>query len=208
MALAERFSDKELSSARKRIYGYGTIEGAIHIKEEHLAVFDCATKCGFGKRYLSPNSHIKMMAAVQPFISGAISKTVNLPEEATLEDISRVYKDSWKLMLKSIALYRDGSKLSQPLNTSSSYSSYFEDLEDDKDKVLETAEALATHYISKRRRPLNKRGGYIQKARIGDHKIYIRTGEYDDGSLAEIFIDMHKEGAAFRSLMNSFAIAI
>jgi ribonucleotide reductase alpha subunit len=173
------------------------IEGAPRLKEEHYNVFDCANKCGEkGKRYLSVNSHILMLSAAQPFISGAISKTINMPNEATIEDCSDAYIKSWKLELKACALYRDGSKLSQPLMSKS-------------DKIVEVP--VISKIINdkdKRERLPNRRTGYTQKARVGGHKVYIRTGEYDDGRLGEIFIDMHKEGAAFRSLMNGFAMAV
>ena len=198
-----------------------TLEGAPGLKPEHLPVFDCANPCGKkGKRYLSAESHIHMMAAAQPFISGAISKTINMPNEASVEDCKEAYLLSWRLALKANALYRDGSKLSQPLNSQL--------LSDDADEADEVAEQLAAskpanvraevmaqkivERIVERAREREKipgrRKGYTQKATVGGHKVYLRTGEYDDGRLGEIFIDMHKEGAAFRSLMNNFAIAI
>ncbi len=198
-----------------------TLEGAPHLKTEHYAVFDCANPCGRkGKRYLSVESHIRMMAAAQPFISGAISKTINMPNEATVEDCKSAYMLSWKLALKANALYRDGSKLSQPLNAQ-----LIED-DEDEDGVEELMEkpqaaraaALAERIVEKvvervqvvreRERMPDRRKGYTQKAVVGGHKVYLRTGEYDDGRLGEIFIDMHKEGAALRSLLNNFAIAI
>ncbi len=201
-----------------------TLEGAPHLDEEHLPVFDCASPCGRkGKRYLSVESHIHMMAASQPFISGAISKTINMPNEATVEDCKEAYMLSWRLALKANALYRDGSKLSQPLNSQL--------LADDAEEAEEVAEqlmadkpmaaraAVAAERIVERiververareREKLpNRRKSYTQKATVGGHKVYLHTGEYEDGRLGEIFIDMHKEGAAFRSLMNNFAIAI
>ena len=198
-----------------------TLEGAPGLKAEHLPVFDCANPCGqIGKRYLSVESHIRMMAAAQPFISGAISKTINMPNDATVEDCKNAYMLSWKLALKANALYRDGSKLSQPLN-----SQLLADDEDEaEDAVAEIvakpaaarAEAVAERIVERiieravreRERMPNRRKGYTQKAIVGGHKVYLRTGEYDDGRLGEIFIDMHKEGAAFRALMNNFAIAI
>jgi len=189
-----------------------TIEGAPHLKPEHYPVFDCANKCGkTGKRFLSAESHIRMMAAAQPFISGAISKTVNMPHDATVEDVERAYLLSWQLMLKANALYRDGSKLSQPLNTIADGP----DLDAEEEARAETkaepvkiAEKIIYRYIARRRRLPDRRAGYTQKARIGNHKIYLRTGEYQDGTLGEIFLDMHKEGAAFRSMTNCFAIAV
>lgn len=164
-----------------------TLESAPHLKESDLAVFDCASRCGKGARLLSPQAHLHMMAAVQPFLSGAISKTVNLSHEASVEDIEELYMESWKMGLKAVAIYRDGSKASQPLSSSQS--------------------TISQKQIQKRKLP-KKRGGFTQEARIAGQKIYLRTGEYEDGSLGEIFIDMHKEGAAYRSLMNCFAIAI
>lgn len=217
------FSKDDVEAANEHVCGAMTLEGAPHLKAEHLPVFDCANPCGRkGKRYLSVDSHIHMMAAAQPFISGAISKTINMPNEATVEDCKESYKLSWRLALKANALYRDGSKLSQPLNA--------QVLGDDVDEQEETAEALQgdqpmaarTSVIAEkiveriveveraktREKLPNRRKSYIQKASVGGHKVYLHTGEYEDGRLGEIFIDMHKEGAAFRSLMNNFAIAI
>ncbi|MEZ6142984.1 MAG: hypothetical protein R3B84_20660 [Zavarzinella sp.] len=189
-----------------------TVEGAPHLKPEHYSIFDCANKCGKkGQRYLLAEAHIRMMAAAQPFISGAISKTINIPYEASIDDVKNAYQLSWSLMLKANALYRDGSKLSQPLNTVSD--TLDEDLHDGdvittSDSANKIAERIVHRYIAKRRRLPDRRAGYTQKARIGNHKVYLRTGEYADGTLGEIFIDMHKEGAAFRSMTNCFAIAI
>ena len=213
------FSKAEVEAANTYVCGAMTLEGAPHLKDEHLSVFDCANPCGkIGKRYLSVESHIRMMAAAQPFISGAISKTINMPNSASVEECNDAYMLSWKLGLKANALYRDGSKLSQPLQ-----SALLDDV--DAEETLEEAvaaqpaaaqaEIVAERIVERiveraqeRRRPPNRRKGYIQKASIGDHKVYLHTGEYEDGRLAEIFIDMHKEGAAFRSLMNNFAIGI
>ena len=198
-----------------------TLEGAPGLKDEHLPVFDCANPCGrIGKRFLSVESHIRMMAAAQPFISGAISKTINMPNDATVEDCKNAYMLSWKLALKANALYRDGSKLSQPLNAQL----LADDDEDEEDAVealmakpaAARAEVVAERIVERivekaireREKLPNRRKGYTQKAIVGGHKVYLRTGEYDDGRLGEIFIDMHKEGAAFRALMNNFAIAI
>lgn len=216
------FSTGEIESANDYVCGTMTVEGAPHLKEEHLPAFDCANKCGRkGTRYISVNGHINMMAAAQPFISGAISKTINLPAEATVEDIKDAYMDSWKKMLKANALYRDGSKLSQPLNTTSGVAQVADADEDENagalmtaeeshqtDRVVETAERIIHKYVAERKRLPGRRGGYTQKAKIGGQSVYLRTGEYENGQIGEIFIDMHREGAAFRSLMNCFAISI
>lgn len=190
-----------------------TIENAPFLKEKDLPVFDCANKCGrYGKRYLSYQAHIRAMAAAQPFISGAISKTINLPEDASIEDVKDAYLLSWKLMIKANALYRDGSKLSQPLNSVIDLLNEVEEQEPVLPLKLgaaeKTAEKILYKYISQRRKLPSRRAGYTQKAMVGGHKVYLRTGEYEDGQLGEIFIDMHKEGAAFRSLMNAFAISV
>jgi ribonucleoside-diphosphate reductase alpha chain len=177
-------------------------------------VFDCANPCGrLGRRYLSVESHIKMMAASQPFISGAISKTINMPAEASLADIKRAYYLAWQKMLKAVAIYRDGSKLSQPLSIAMAMDDEEELAEavasGDPVKVAEAmAERVVIRYQARRHRLPQRRTGYTQKASVGGHKVYIRTGEYEDGSVGEIFLDMHREGAAFRSLMNCFAIAV
>jgi len=198
------FSREDIQAANDFVSGTMTIEGAPFLKEEHYAVFDCANRCGrYGKRFLSADAHIRMMAAAQPFLSGAISKTINLPQEATLKDVENAYQNSWKLMLKAIALYRDGSKLSQPLSSISDSA-----METVPEKIEAVAERIVYQYMKERRRLPDRRSGYTQKAIVGGHKIYLRTGEYEDGQLGEIFLDMHKEGAAFRSLMNAFAIAI
>lgn len=202
------FTKDQVRKANDYVCGTMTIEGAPFLQEEHYSVFDCANKCGrYGKRYLSVESHIRMMAAAQPFISGAISKTINMPQQATVGDVKRAYRQSWELMNKAIALYRDGSKLSQPLNIQS-------DEEEEimsspqVQKIEKIVEKIIYRTVTSRRRLPERRSGYTQKAVVGGHKIYLRTGEYQDGNLGEIFLDMHKEGAAFRSLMNSFAIAI
>ena len=216
MLAALGFSKEDVEAANSYCCGTMTLEGAPHLKEEHLPIFDCANPCGrIGKRFLSAESHIYMMAAAQPFLSGAISKTINMPNHATIEDCKEAYMLSWKLGLKANALYRDGSKLSQPLNTSF----LAEDDEDDAEEFMEqtkqeqTVQVVErvierfTHQADRRKLP-ERRKGYTQKATIGGHKVYLRTGEYEDGKLGEIFIDMHKEGAAFRSMMNNFAMAI
>jgi ribonucleoside-diphosphate reductase alpha chain len=216
------FTKREIEAANIHVCGAMTVEGAPHLKAEHYPVFDCANPCGrTGKRYLSVESHIRMMAAAQPFISGAISKTINMPNDATVEDCKAAYLLSWKLALKANALYRDGSKLSQPLNAQLIED---EECEDDlveafldkpaaaratglAEKVVEKIVERVTVLREREKLP-DRRKGYTQKAVVGGHKVYLRTGEYDDGRLGEIFIDMHKEGAALRSLINNFAIAI
>ncbi|WP_026897582.1 vitamin B12-dependent ribonucleotide reductase [Daejeonella oryzae] len=229
------FNRQQIAEANEYICGTMTIEGAPFLKEEHYPIFDCANKCGNkGQRYIHATGHIRMMAAAQPFLSGAISKTINLPNEATVEEIKECYELSWKLALKANALYRDGCKLSQPLSTKSS------DSKEDKldsveevlgeaanvklsdltpDQVLEAARAILerstdTHFkrqlssvVEKKSLP-HRRAGFTQKAAVGGQTIFVRTGEYEDGTLGEIFVDMHKEGATFRSLMNCFAIAV
>ncbi len=216
------FTKREIEAANVHICGAMTVEGAPHLKAEHYAVFDCANPCGkIGKRYLSVESHIRMMAASQPFISGAISKTINMPNDATVEDCKAAYLLSWKLALKANALYRDGSKLSQPLN-----SQLISDDEDEDDAVeafydkpmaaraTQVSEKIVEKLVERiivmreREKMPDRRKGYTQKAVVGGHKVYLRTGEYDDGRLGEIFIDMHKEGAALRSFINNFAIAV
>lgn len=207
------FTNEQIQDANDYVCGTMTVEGAPHIKDEHLPVFDCANRCGrTGTRYISAEGHINMMAAAQPFISGAISKTINLPNEATVEDFKDAYMLSWQKMLKANALYRDGSKLSQPLNSMSDVLEELEDEDDDvlaaQDQVVKIAEKIIHKYVARRQRLPFRRGGYTQKVKIGGQSVYLRTGEYDNGQLGEIFIDMHREGAAFRSLMNCFAIAI
>jgi ribonucleoside-diphosphate reductase alpha chain len=213
------FSKKDIEAANIHVCGAMTLEGAPFLKAEHLPVFDCANPCGkIGKRYLSVESHIRMMAAAQPFISGAISKTINMPNEATVEDCGAAYMLSWKLALKANALYRDGSKLSQPLNASQIEDEADEDAIEDliqqpvAAQAVTVTEKIVERIIEKvvrdREKLPNRRQGYTQKATVGGHKVYLRTGEFGDGRLGEIFIDMHKEGAAFRAMMNNFAIAI
>ncbi|MCC6403279.1 MAG: vitamin B12-dependent ribonucleotide reductase [Fimbriimonadaceae bacterium] len=208
------FTKEQIAEANDHVCGRMTVEGAPFLRDEHLPVFDCANRCGrIGKRFIRAEGHIRMMAAAQPFLSGAISKTINLPSEATLEDVGDAYLLSWKLGLKANALYRDGSKLSQPLNASSddAAAAILEatiGTEEDQPLAAEAAQKLVYRYIAKRRLMPARRRGYTQKARVAGHKVYLRTGEYDDGALGEIFVDMHREGAAFRSLMNCFAIAV
>ena len=211
------FTKEQIEEANDYICGAMTIEGAPHLKTKHYPVFDCANKCGKkGTRFIASDAHIRIMAAAQPFISGAISKTINLPNNATVEDMKKAYMLSWSLGLKANALYRDGSKLSQPLNSLAD-EELFENEEISGEKIepitqssdiVKVAERIIHRYIARRRKLPFRRKGYTQKAKIGNHSVYLRTGEYDNGQLGEIFIDMHREGAAFRSLMNCFAIAI
>ncbi|WP_424943335.1 vitamin B12-dependent ribonucleotide reductase [Aliiroseovarius crassostreae] len=212
------FTRQDIDAANDHVCGTMTLEGAPFLKEEHCGIFDCANPCGKkGKRFLSVDSHIHMMAAAQSFISGAISKTINMPNDATIEDCQKAYELSWSLGIKANALYRDGSKLSQPLAAS-----LVEDDEDAEELLAsgtpqEKAAVLAEKIIEKvvikevargREKLPERRKGYTQKAIVGGHKVYLRTGEYEDGNLGEIFIDMHKEGAGFRAMMNNFAIAV
>lgn len=231
------YNKEEIEAANEYVCGTMTVEGAPYLKDEHLPIFDCANKCGTkGKRFIHAFGHIRMMASVQPFISGAISKTINLPNEATVQDIQGCYELSWQLGLKANALYRDGCKLSQPLSNKKD-----EEKEDKKEtarpevvaktesgaefskltpeEVLEAArilmqESTDTNFmrelsrIVERKKLPHKRRGFTQKAKIGGQTVFVRTGEYDDQTLGEIFIDMHKEGASFRSLMNCFAISV
>lgn len=215
------FSPEDIEAANVYCGGAMTLEGAPHITPEHLAVFDCASPCGrIGTRALSPEAHVLMMAAAQPFVSGAISKTVNMPNSVSIADCADIYDMAWREGLKAIALYRDGSKLSQPLNSSVFSDADLDDLEEATEaphaaRATATAERIVEKVIERivekpveRERLPDRRTGYIQKATIGGHKVYLHTGEFESGKLGEIFIDMHKEGAAFRSLMNNFAIAI
>ena len=228
------FSDEEIEAANIYVCGTMTVEGAPHLKEEHLPVFDCANKCGnTGERYIHAHGHIRMMSAAQPFLSGAISKTINLPNEATIEEIADSYRLSWELGLKACALYRDGSKLSQPLSNKSdkkkkssdeseeatAESSMFdmgkltidELLEEMNKRVQSSADTSLKRQLAmivERRALPAKRRGFTQKAKINGQALFLRTGEYNDGTLGEIFIDMAKEGATMRSMLNCFAIAI
>ncbi len=235
------FNAEQIEAANDHIIGRMTIEGAPHLKPEHYAVFDTANRNGkHGTRFLAPISHVRMMAAAQPFLSGAISKTVNLPNDATVEEVADIYYEGWKLGLKAVALYRDGCKASQPLSSgdSSEKKEVAKTIQTPVEAIDEaggageetatpvvqvtasthtanpkplaqtfTAPAETKAYGTRLRLP-KKRKGFTQEARVGGHKIFLRTGEYDDGRLGEIFIDMHKEGAAFRSMMNCFAMAV
>lgn len=229
------FSDAEIDAANDYVCGTMTVEGAPYLKEQHLPVFDCANKCGKkGERYIHAHGHIRMMGAVQPFISGAISKTINLPNEATVEEIKDCYYLSWQLGLKACALYRDGSKLSQPLSNKSDKKKKevaaeeseapvasaivdmsqltVDELLDEVNKRVQASPDTAlkrqlSRIVERKQLPF-KRHGYTFKAKVGGQALFLRTGEYSDGTLGEIFIDMAKEGATMRSLLNSFAIAI
>ncbi len=203
------FSKQEIATANDYISGTMTIEGAPFLQYEHYPVFDCANKCGKkGTRFIKPQAHIKMMAAAQPFVSGAISKTINIPNSATVEDIKEAYLLSWKLGTKANAVYRDGSKLSQPLSSLTEEEAEAIIEEKEKNDIVKVAEKIIHRYIAKRRRLPDRRTGYTQKAKINGQSVYIRTGEYENGQIGEIFIDMHREGASFRSLLNCFAISI
>ncbi|MBX3185573.1 MAG: vitamin B12-dependent ribonucleotide reductase [Labilithrix sp.] len=236
------FSKAEIEEAQDTIIGRMTIEGAPYLKPSHYPVFDCANRCGkIGQRFLAAMSHVRMMAAVQPFLSGAISKTVNLPNDATVEDVASVYEEGWRLGLKAVALYRDGCKASQPLSTTSKDKGADDEKADAKNatKISPELEAKLSETLHEGLAPIpktsepqdqtqlllglvpegsrpkglrvrlpKKRVGFTQEARVGGHKIFLRTGQYEDGTLGEIFIDMHKEGAAFRSLMNCFAMSV
>ena len=238
------FTEDEIAAANDYICGTMTVEGAPYLKDEHLSVFDCANKCGKkGERYIHAHGHIKMMGACQPFLSGAISKTINLPHEASVEEIADCYKLSWELGLKANALYRDGSKLSQPLSTKSDKKKKTDDVsaEATEEQVATEASLKETNIVdlaelsvedlldevnrrmaasadTKLKRELSKiverktlpakRRGFTQKAKINGQVIFLRTGEYSDNTLGEIFIDLAKEGSTVRSLMNCFAIAV
>ena len=205
------FTEQEIEKANDFICGTMMLENAPHLKSEHLPIFDCANKCGKkGKRFIQYMAHLRIMAAAQPFITGAISKTVNMPANATVAEISNVHITAWKMMLKAIAIYRDGSKLSQPLN-----SSMLGDLDEvvtlgdeiTLDETIGPKEVyeMQDHRLTRRKLPKRRRG-ITREATVGGQKIFLRTGEYEDGCLGEIFLDMYKDGAAFRGMLNSFAI--
>ena len=216
------FSREQIRAANDFICGRQTIEGAPHLRAEHLAVFDCANRNGrYGERFIHHTGHIRMMAAAQPFISGAISKTINMPNEVTVEDVADAYMMSWDLGVKAVALYRDGSKASQPLSASSD-DGVSEEESEEVTEALQAEAALAwgvwpngtspTQAYAQQPRPRfllpARRTGWTQEARVGGHKVFLRTGEYDDGTLGEIFIDLAKEGATLRGVLASFAIAV
>lgn len=208
-------TEEDIEAANDYVCGTMMIEGAPHLKPEHLPVFDCASTCGRkGKRYINHMAHVHMMSAVQPFISGAISKTVNMPGSATTAEIGDVYEAAWQSMVKAITIYRDGSKLSQPLNISSISPldevimlGTEEDLDETKGpKEVQERIVERVYHRSERRMLPKRRKGYIREAYVGGHKVFLRTGEYEDGSLGEVFIDMYKEGASFKGLLNCFAV--
>ncbi len=206
--LSDHF-EKALTAAELRdvngyVCGSGTMEGAPHIRDEHLPVFDCANPCGHGVRSLRWESHVLMVSAAQSWISGGISKTLNMPKTATRAEIGRAYSFSWERGVKCCALYRDDSKLSQPLSSGDGALLSLADAPEE----LRQAERIVTKIITSRRAMPDRRGGYTQKVRVGAHKLYLRTGEYPNGDIGEIFVDLHKEGAAFRSMMNCFCIAV
>jgi ribonucleoside-diphosphate reductase alpha chain len=218
------YTEREIQEANDVVCGRQTVEGAPHLRDEHLAVFDTANRNGRnGKRYIHHTGHIKMMAAVQPFISGAISKTINMPNEVTVEDIEESYMLSWDLGLKAIALYRDGSKASQPLSSASNDQGVTDEEEpaelsdaiDNEVRVVTGAftpgvsPTQAYHGVTRPRFVLpTRRSGWTQEARVGGHKVFLRTGEYSDGTLGELFIDLAKEGATLRGILSCFAIAV
>ena len=224
------YSDAQIDPATLVVCGHQTVEGAPFLKPEHYAIFDCANRCGpLGTRFIEPMGHVRMMAAAQPFLSGAISKTINMPAEASVQDVERIHRESWRLGLKAIAIYRDGSKLSQPLSAGDNAKAPATVPMPREPKAM--AEALkmlipeltgvqaqrmseacfaekAQQQRPERRRLPSKRHGLTQEAKVGGNKIFLRTGEYLDGTLGEIFVDMHKEGAALRSVMNCFAMLV
>ncbi len=221
------YTSKQIEEANEYVCGTMTVEGAPYLKPEHYPVFDCANRCGSkGKRFIKPEGHIRMMAAVQPFISGAISKTINLPNETTVQEVAHCYELSWELGLKACSIYRDGSKLSQPLTSKNSHAEEKPEEQPAKpdemynaEQVLKAAQTILSDSANEafrqqlsrmveRRKLPDKRNGFTQKAKIDGHTVYIRTGEYADGSLGELFIDMYKEGASFRSILNCFAISV
>jgi len=234
------FSEEEVLAANEYICGSMTIEGAPYLRQEHYSVFDCANKCGEnGKRFIHAHGHIKMMGACQPFLSGAISKTINLPNEAKQEEIAECYRMSWELGLKANALYRDGSKLSQPLSTKNDKKKKetvevtttreqapteetsnivdlgkltVEELLDEVTKRMQESKdtqlkSQLARIVERKSLPA-KRRGFTQKAKINGQVLFLRTGEYGDGTLGEIFVDLAKEGSTLRSLMNCFAISV
>ena len=230
MLKALGFTDEEISEANDYVCGRQTIEGAPYLRDEHLPVFDCANRNGkYGERFIHHTGHIKMMAAAQPFISGAISKTINMPNEITVDEIEEAYSLSWELGIKAMALYRDGSKASQPLSATSD-----DGVADDEPEALEEALADELEMVGSGRHVVHagmfrpgispteayqdihrprfhlpaRRDGYTQEGRVGGHKVFLRTGEYDDGTLGELFIDLAKEGATLRGILSCFAIAV
>jgi ribonucleoside-diphosphate reductase alpha chain len=206
------FAKGDIERAEEYVCGTMMLEGAPELKQEHLAVFDCANRCGKkGTRYIEYTGHIRMMAAVQPFLSGSISKTINMDRSATIKDMGDAYMESWKLMLKAVALYRDGSKLSQPLNATTEDGTellMIKDAEDIDETVDQKKMQEVITYKLKQKKMPHKRSGFVQEAVVGGQKVFLRTGEYEDGTLGEIFLDTYKEGASYGALLNCFAIAI
>jgi len=245
------FTPSQIEAADRFICGAQTVEGAPYLYEAHYSVFDCANPCGQGTRCVTPSGHLGIMAAAQPFLSGAISKTVNLPADATVADVAGVYLAAWRSMIKAVAIYRDGSKLSQPLNSKARKKEPEQALKSARKEaacgsvdpegkvrsaqpfaatpaypVAQAAQAVATPQPAQSAQIVNpppaskptparpairlrlptRRGGYVQEATVSGHKVFLRTGEYPDGSLGEIFIDMYKEGAAYRGILNCFAV--
>jgi ribonucleoside-diphosphate reductase alpha chain len=213
------FTEEEIDAADLHICGSQTVEGAPYLKEEHYPIFDCATPCGRGIRAIAPMGHLRIMAAAQPYLSGAISKTVNMAHEASVEDILRIYREGHRLMLKAVAVYRDACKLSQPLNAKKRDVKTADPV---RQSAALVAPAQAPAVVSAasatptlagdafvrpvRRRLPTRRGGFVQEVSVGGHKLFLRTGEFPDGNLGEIFIDMYKEGASYRGLLNCFAV--
>lgn len=204
------FTEEEIDEANDVICGMMTTEGAPHLREEDYPVFDTANPCGkHGTRFIHYTGHLNMMAAAQPFLSGAISKTINMPNDSTVDDILNAYEQGWKLGLKAVALYRDGSKSSQPLNSKGDRKKEDDAPQEASQSATELKEVFATGHVSNIRRRLpRKRDGFTQEARIAGQKIFVRTGEYEDGSLGEIFIDMHKAGSTIRGMLDGFAVAV
>lgn len=219
------FDAQLLEVASVHSTGHQTVEGCGVVKPEHLAVFDCANRCGKGSRFIRGEGHLRMLAAIQPFISGASSKTVNLPAGATVDEVRETYVSAWKSGVKCVALYVDGSKFSQPLSSAMADQLFgqvdvsspvgspesAEVVQQVVEKIVEKVverEKVLVRYLSERRRLPNRRRGMTQKVTIGNHKVFLRTGEYDDGSIGEIFIDTHKDGTSFRAMMGAFAIAV
>lgn len=201
------FTSNIIENISDRVWGTMMVEGAPYLLPEHIAIFDCANKCGIkGTRFISSKGHIDMMAATQPFLSGSISKTVNMPNSATIDEMQEAYRYSWSVGVKAVALYRDCSKLSQPMQTTVDID--FEEVADlpAASKALAVAETIIR--MGQKRKMPKRTNCYRQKFSVGGHDIYLHTGEYEDGKLGEIFLSMSKEGAAFRALANNFAIAI
>ena len=180
----------------------GTIEGAPFLRDDHEAVFDCANKSGNGKRFIEPMGHIKMLQATQPFFSGSLSKTVNCPTDTTVEEIEHLYMEAWKRGLKCIAIYRDKSKHSQPLSSGTGEKAEKPKTIDSKGRCVDAPPQTARHRLAERRP-----GGFTQELVVGGTKLYLRTGEYANGNLGEIFIDVNKEGATLKGVLGCFAIA-